>query len=109
MEAAVKHKPTVGERLYTYRPSNSYYVSIVRNPWTVETVRGDYCVIRAARPVFKGPRYYDTLPDYIEDDPNGRRLKLRWSEKNHRWQESPCTSYPLVAVFGEWDFYPYLD
>lgn len=45
----------------------------------------------------------------VEDDPNGKRKNFRWSEKKQRWQESPAGSYPEVAVFGQWDFFPYLD
>ena len=105
----MKHNPTVGEHLYLWTPCNSYYVAAVRNPYTVEDVRGNVCTIRAARPVFNGVRYFDTLPDTIVDDPHGEHVKLRWSEKNQRWQESPAGSYPRAAVFGEWDFYPYLD
>lgn len=106
----MKHIPTVGEKLYTYTPCNSYYVQAVRDPWTVESVKGNVMVVRAARPVFLGVRYYDTMPDYIEDDPNGKRMTFRWSEKKQRWQESPNRyGYPKVAVFGGWDFFPYLD
>lgn len=106
----MKHEPTVGEKLYIHTPCSSYYVNAVRDPYTVESVKGNTMVIREARPVFSGPRYYDTLPDYIEDDPNGRRKTFRWSEKKQRWQESPAGSYPKVAVFGAgWDFFPYLD
>ena len=104
-----KHIPTVGEHLYTYTPCNSYYVAICRDPWTVESVKGNTCIIREAGLVFCGPRYYDSLPDRIVDDPNGRKLTLRWSEKHQRWQESPAGSYPRVAVFGAWDYQPYLD
>lgn len=106
-----KHIPVIGEHLYTYTPCNSYWVSMVRNPWTVERVNktGTVCVIRAALPVFHGVRYYDTLADDIVDDPNGKRMTLRWSEKKQRWQESPAGSYPKVAVFGAWDFQPYLN
>ena len=106
----MKYVPTVGEKLYIHTPCNAYYVNAVRDPYTVESVKGNTMVIRAARPVFNGPRYYDTLPDSIEDDPNGRRKTFRWSEKKQRWQESPAGSYPKVAVFGAgWDFFPYLD
>lgn len=108
-----KHIPYVGEHLYTYTPNSTYYGSLVRNPWTVESVKGNVCIIREAHPVFLGVRYYDTLPDYIVDsdvnDTNVRRMKMRWSEKKQRWQESPNGGYPRVAVFGEWDYYPYLD
>lgn len=105
----MKHVPVVGEKLYTYTPCNMYYVRAVRNPYTVASVKGDTIIIREARPVFLGPRYFNTLADYIEDDPNGRTKKFRWSEKKQRWQESPAGSYPEVAVFGEWDYFPYLD
>ena len=105
----MKHIPVVGEHLYTYTPCSDMWVSDVRNPYTVESVRGNVCTIRAARPVFNGPRYYDTLADDIVDDPNGRRMTMRWSEKKQRWQESPAGSYPQVAVFGAWDFQPYLN
>lgn len=105
----MKHIPQVGEHLYTYTPCNSYYVAAVRHPYTVEEVKGNTMIIRAARPVFYGVVYYDTLPDTIVDDPNGSRKTFRWSEKKQRWQESPAGSYPEVAVFGEWDYTPYLD
>lgn len=107
----MKHIPTIGERLYTYTPCSDHWVSDVRNPWTVESVNktNTVCVIRAANPVFNGPCYYNSLPDYIEDDPNGKRIKMRWNEKRQRWQESPASSYPRVAVFGSWDYYPYLN
>ena len=110
---AEKHIPFVGEHLYTYTPSSSYWCSMVHTPWTVESVKGNTCVVREAELIFYGTRYYDTLPDAIVDsDPNSRnvrRLTLRWSEKKQRWQESPCGSYPRVAVFGRWDYQPYLD
>lgn len=105
------YKPTVGEKLYLYTPCNDYYVRMVRNPYTVESIgkTGTTCVVRAAQPVFYGPVYYDTLPDHIVDDPNGKHIKLRWSEKKQRWQETPAGSYPHAAVFGAWDYQPYLN
>lgn len=105
----MKHIPTVGEKLYIYTPCYDMWVSDVRRPYTVESVSGNTIIIREARPVFCGVVYYDTLPNYIEDDPNGERLKFRWSEKKQRWQESPAHSYPRVAVFGNWDWQPYLN
>ena len=104
-----RHEPHVGEHLFTWTPCNSFYVAAVRRPWTVESVNKNYCVVRSAKPVFTGPQYYDSMPDHIEEDPQGKLMKLRWNEKKKRWQESPADSYPQVAVFGEWDYYPYLD
>ena len=111
MSTNEKHIPVVGEKLYLYTPCNNYWVSMVRNPFTVETINKNKTavVIRAARPVFYGPVYFNTLPDTIVDDPTGKTMTLRWSEKKHRWQESPAGSYPRVAVFGEWDYQPYLN
>lgn len=105
----MKHEPVVGEHLYIYTPCSDYWVSSVRQPYTVESVKQNTMVIRQAKAVFLGARYYDTLPDYIVDDPNGDCLTFRWSEKKKRWQESPAGSYPRVAVFGEWDYQPYLN
>ena len=104
-----KHIPTVGEHLYTYTPSSYYYVQAVRDPWTVVSVKGDTVIIREAEPIFYGPRYFNTMADDIRDNPSGKLLKLRWNEKKQRWQESPAGSYPRVAVFGEWAYFPYLD
>ena len=105
----MKHIPEVGEHLYLYTPCNDYWVSSVRRPYTVDSVRGNTCIVREARPVFNGVQYFDTLPDDIVEDKNGRIKTLRWSEKKQRWQESPAGSYPEVAVFGKWDYAPYLN
>ena len=105
----MKHIPEVGERISLYTPCNDYWVAMVRRPYTVAEVNGNTMIVRAARPVFLGTQYYDTLPDYIEDDPNGKLKKMRWSEKKQRWQETPAGSYPEVAIFGGWDYQPYLN
>ena len=105
----MKHEPTINEKLYLYTPCSNGWVSMVRNPYTVDSVSGNTCIVREARLIFNGVRYYDTLADDIVDDPNGRKIKLRWSEKKQRWQETPAGSYPRVAVFGSWDYQPYLD
>lgn len=99
----------IGEKLYLYTPSNAYWAAMVRNPYTVIGVDGNNMTVQEAGLIFNGPRYYDTLPDDIVEDPNGRIVKLRWSDKKERWQESPAGSYPKVAVFGKWDYQPYLD
>lgn len=101
--------PSAGDKLYLYRPCNSWYVEACRDPYTVESVKGNTCIVREARLVFYGTRYFNTLPDEIVDDPDGSRITLRWNEKKQRWQESPAGSYPRVAVFGAWAYFPYLD
>ena len=105
----MKYIPEVNEKLYLYTPCNNYWVEMVRKPYTVDSVDGNTCIVRQAKAIFNGAQYYDSLPDKIVDDPYGRRMKLRWSEKKGRWQESPAGGYPRVAVFGEWDYQPYLN
>ena len=105
----MKHIPKIGEQLYTYTPCNNYYVRICKDPWTVISVKNNECIVQSAELVFFGPRYYNSLPGQILENPNGRTLKLRWNEKKQRWQESPAGSYPRVAVFGQYEYYPYLD
>ena len=108
----MKHIPTVGEQLYTHTPdTRSWYVGAVRDPWTVIAVnaKATECIVQEAECIFDGPRYYNSLPDRIVPDESGRTLKLRWNEKKQRWQESPAGSYPRVAVFGQYVFFPYLD
>jgi len=106
-----KHIPFIGEKLYTYTPCSDGWVSMVHNPYTVIAVneKATECIVQEAGMVFPYPRYFDTLPTRIFEDPNGRTKKFRWSEKKQRWQESPCGSYPEVAVFGRWDYQPYLN
>lgn len=101
----------IGDKLYLYTPCSSYYVSMVKNPYTVVSVSktGNECIVQACKLYFAGPCYYDTIADEIREDPNGKLVKLRWNEKRGRWQESPAGSYPRVAVFGRWEHQPYLD
>ena len=99
----------VGEQLYLYTPCSNGWISMTKNPYTIASVKGSVMVVRAAKLIFNGPQYFDSLPDRIEDDPNGKTMKLRWSKKHQRWQESPNDGYPMVAVFGKWEYQPYLD
>ena len=105
------YTPKVGEHLYTYTPNTGYYyIGLVRDPWTVISVKGKTITVQEARCIFPTPCYYDTLPLDIVENPNGRTMTMRWSEKYQRWQESPLRGgCPRVAVFGNWDYYPYLD
>lgn len=105
----MKYEPKVGDHLYLRRYTSDYWVNRVRSPYTVIAVKGNTCTVQRAKCLFSGPVYYDSLPYAIVEDPEGRTLKLRWSEKKQRWQESPADSYPLVAVFGEYVYEPYLN
>lgn len=104
-----KHIPTVGEHLYIYTPSNYFYVSYCKDPYTVVEVKGNTITIQEALCRFPYPRYFNTLASSIEENPHGELMKMKWSEKKQRWQQTPAGSYPKVAVFGEWQYQPYLD
>ena len=105
----MKYEPKVGDRLYLRVQTGDRWVDMVKDPATVIEVKGNTCIVQACELFFSGPRYYDTLPSYIMPDPDGKTLKLRWSEKKQRWQESPAGSYPRFAVFGEYAYQPYLN
>ena len=105
----MKYEPKVGDKLYLRQRTGNYYVDICKHPATVIEVKGNVITVQDCELVFAGPRYYDTLPDYIMENPNGKTMKLRWSEKYQRWQQTPADSYPLFAVFGSWQYQPYLD
>lgn len=105
----MKYEPKLGDHLYLSQDTGSYYVDMVKDPYTVIAVKGNTCIVQACRLYFAGPRYYDTIADVIREDPEGKTVKLRWNEKRQRWQESPAGSFPHVATFGEWKHQPYLD
>ena len=106
-----KRYPEIGEKLYLQKCTGSYYVDLVKHPYTVVEVKGGSVFVQAARLVFYGDRYFDTLPDKIVADPNGEIIKLTWSKKHGKWQHksSPDSKYPAFAHFGYWDYQPYLD
>lgn len=105
-----KYLPKVNDKLYIRQKTDNYWVDSVKRPYTVIEVNDNTVIIQACKLIFNGPAYYDTLPDKIEADPNGKTMKLRWSDKKQRWQESPTRgSYPYIAVFGSWEFEPYLN
>lgn len=99
----------VGTKLYLRQYTGNYWIDMVKDPYTVIEAKGNYLIVQECELVFAGPRYYDTVADYIMENPNGRTVKLRWSEKKMRWQETPAGSYPRVAVFGSWRHQPYLN
>ena len=104
-----KFFPEVGTPLYLQqKPSDNYYCSMVKRPYTVIDVKPSEITIQSARLVYPpGPVYYDTLPIDIVPDPNGRIEKLHWAPKAGYWQENSV--YPKYAHFGSYDYFPYLD
>ena len=102
--------PKVGDHLYLSQRTGNFYVDLVKNPYTVVEVTPQVVRIRACKLIFNGPRYYDTIADEIQDDPNGEILDLHWAPKKQQWQiDKYHTGYPDIAFFGEWAHQPYLD
>ena len=102
--------PAVGTKLYLSQRTGNYYVDMVRTPYTVISTYGGKVQIQECELVFKGPRYFDTLPDEIRANPSGEILELNWAPKKKRWQiDKYKTGYPSIATFGNWDYQPYLD
>lgn len=109
-ERIPKTYPNIGDKLYISQRTGNYYVDAVKRPYTVIAVTPLTVTIQSCKLIFNGPRYYDTLPDAIEEDPNGDLLELHWAPTKGRWQiDRYNTGYPQIAFFGSWEFYPYLD
>lgn len=98
------HIPVVGEKLFIMSACGT------ETPYTVESVneKGTRCVVREAGMYFSGPRYFDSTPDYIYDDPNGRKKSL-FLAKSGYWKETKAGRYAGVAFFGRYAYQPYLD
>ena len=103
------YEPKVGDKLYLRQFTGNYWVDMVKRPYTVCGVQGRTIYVQKCKLIFHGPCYYDTVADEIEADPRGQVVKMRWSEKKQRWQETPADTYPQVAVFGKWEHQPYLN
>ena len=82
-----KFLPKVGDKLYLHQMTNNSYVNDVRKPYTVR---------------------------WVSKDAVGIQATLKWSNAK-KWggawvhKEYPGDTYPLIAEFGKWDYYPYLD
>lgn len=124
-----KFYPQVGEHLYLRQRTGSYYVDLVKTPYTVIAVSPKNVTIQACkmtppvyhcvgnpdldRPDLEGQRvwFYDTVAEKIEEDSEGNIINLTWAPKKGQWQykQYPGDSYPEFAVFGKWEHTPYLD
>lgn len=108
--------PEVGEHLYLRQCTGNSWVDSVKRPYTVIGVdKNKHIVtIQECELIFNGPRYYDTLADEIKANPNGRTMQLRFANANgyrEKWIEKgrSTADYPLMAVFGQWVYEPYLN
>ena len=127
--AKEKFLPEVGDKLYLSQETGRFYVDITKTPYTVIEVSKTEVKIQSCRLVFpvfhydpktmspyykqfdgQRPRFFDTVAESIEPDPNGRIKILHWAPKTGRWQcTEGCSAYPEFAHFGEYQHQPYLD
>lgn len=125
----MKTFPKVGDKLYLRQFTGNYWVDMVRHPYTVVSVSKSKVIVQECLlhfPIFKydpntmdeyykqfdgkETRFYDTLPESIEHDPNGHLEELSWHSKRNMWgTKGKDSDYPDYAVFGNWDFQPYLN
>ena len=128
-QKTTKTLPNIGDQLYLRQFTGSYYIDMVKRPYTVIDVTPTKVIIQAAKlvyPVFKyDPSYmnhyykqfdgcrvgfYDTVAESIEPDPNGTIEELVWHPKRGLWGTAgPDSSYPEYAIIGKYEHQPYLD
>lgn len=109
-EVIKKTYPVIGDKLYLQQRTGRYYVDLVKRPYTVVRVTPSAVFVQACKLIFNGPRYYDTMPDDIQENKEGEIVKLSWAPSKGKWQiDKYKTGYPEYAHFGSWEFYPYLD
>ena len=123
-----KTLPKIGDKLYLRQFTSSYYVNIVKRPYTVIGVTPTKVLVQECkliapvyhcvgnpyldRPELEGQRvfFYDTVAESIEEDPEGRIQELTWHAKRGLWgTKGRDEDYPQYAIFGKWEHQPYLD
>ena len=106
-----KTYPKVGDKLYLRQFTGNDYVDMVKRPYTVIGVEKGKVLVQECNLIFNGPRYYDTLPDEIVEDKNGRIEELTWHTKRMMWgTKGREADYPQFAIFTkEYEFQPYLN
>lgn len=128
MELKEKTYPQVGDKLYLRQFTGSYYVDMVKMPYTVIGVTPTKVLVQECnliapiyhctgnpyydRPDLEGQRvfFYDTVAESIEEDTNGRIKELTWHGRRGMWgTEGRDADYPQYAIFGKWEHQPYLD
>lgn len=109
-ERIPKTYPKVDDKLYLQQRTGNMYVDEVKRPYTVIGVTPSAVRVQACKLIFNGPRYYDTMPDMIEADPEGEILELHWAPSKGKWQiDKYGSGYPEYAYFGRWEYHPYLN
>ena len=120
--------PKIGDKLYLRQFTGSYYIDMVKRPYTVVGVTPTKVLVQECkliapvyhctgnpaldRPDLEGKRvfFYDTVAEKIEEDPDGEIEELTWHSKRGLWgTKGGDEDYPQYAIFGEWIHYPYTD
>lgn len=127
-----KYLPKVGDKLYLRQFTKSYYVDMVKRPYTVVGVTPTKVLVQECKliyPIFKanpnwnerqkeyykdmvGKRvaFFNTVAESIEPDPAGRIEELTWHGRKGMWgTKGKDSDYPEYAIFGEYRHQPYLD
>lgn len=120
--------PKVGDELFLRQFTGSYYIDIVKDPYTVIGVEENKVYVQSCkltapihkptgnqrldRPDLEGQRvfFYDTVAEKIEPDPHGDIVKLVWHKDREMWgTPGKRSDYPKYAIFGKYMHQPYLD
>lgn len=124
----MKTFPKVGDQGYLRQFTGSYYVDMVKRPYTVIKVEGTKVTVQEAALIFPifhydpksmseyykefdGKRicFYDTVAESVEPNPEGRIKILTWHPKKELWGTSN-EAYPEFLILGEgYQHQPYLD
>lgn len=108
-------KVEVGTGLYLRQEGRSYGASYdVKRPYFVESVSDKEIVISEADTEWENGRYFDSMPTAITRNPNSHKIVLHWSNTISggcwwAYKDSTGRDYPLVAHFGEAEYFPYID
>lgn len=123
----MKTVPTIGDPCYLRQFTGSYYVDLVKTPYTVVEVSARKIKVQECKliyPVFhydpdtmteyykqfdnKRVCFFDTIAEEIVPDPTGVIEELTWHPKSELWGTNGA--YPLFAIFGAgYQHQPYLD
>ena len=125
-----KTYPNVGDKLYLRQFTGNDYVDMVKRPYTVIGVSKGKVLVQECElvwPIYhcsndghpdydrkelEGKRvaFFDTMPESIIEDKNGRIEELTWHNKRKMWgTPGREADYPEYAIFGEWKYFPYLN
>lgn len=128
-ERVEKTYPKVGDELYIRQFTGSYYIDIIKRPYTVIAVSKTRVLIQACELVYplfvydpntmsdyykqfdgKRPCFFDTVAEAIKPDPQGRIEELTWHSRRGLWgTKGRDEDYPAYAIFGEYKHQPYLN